>query len=262
MDTTIGCMIRPFRDLSFAQACAHIAAAGYTDLCASAQIVNAESTAQEARAARQTAEDAGVAPSMLMGRGNPGLPFSEALEDYHALIDNAVLFGAEWLLELGTSRDELKEEYISLLREAAPYAHQMGLKITMKPHGGITQTVDDLVEIYEAVDSPAFGISYDPGNIIYYTKGERRPETDVERVAPMVSTVVIKDCKLENGEPDVMITPGEGLVDFRAVLGGLIRNGFRGPCYVECVGGDTIDEIDANARYARQFVKELLAEID
>lgn len=259
MTTTIGCMIRPFAPhLAYPEICQQIAAAGYTDLCASTAIVNASHSKDEVLAAKKAALDAGVQPSMLMGHGDPTLPLDEAVDQYKKLIDNAALYGARWLLELGTSKTELAQQYVAILTEIAPYAGQMGIQITMKPHGGITLTVDDLSAIYEQVNNPAFGIAYDPGNIIYYTVGELRPETEIDRMAPLVSTLIIKDCKIEDGKPDVMINPGEGLVDFRAVWSGLVGGGFQGPCYVECVAGDTLAEVGANAAQARAFVQQLV----
>jgi sugar phosphate isomerase/epimerase len=73
-----------------------------------------------------------------------------------------------------------------------------------------------------------------------------------------VTTVIIKDCIVKDGKPDVMITPGEGLVDFKKVVGGLIAAGFKGPLYVECVGGKTVAEINTNVRRTLDFVKGLL----
>jgi sugar phosphate isomerase/epimerase len=147
------------------------------------------------------------------------------------------------------------------MRQTAPYAEHVGVNITLKPHGGMTLTIDDLIKAYNEVNHPAFGICYDPGNIIYYTKGELRPEPDIARVAPMVTTGIIKDCIVEDGKPDVMITPGEGLVDFAKVLGGLVEGGFRGPLYVECVGGRELDEINKNVKSTLKFVSDILAEI-
>ena len=120
-------------------------------------------------------------------------------------------------------------DYFELMRQAAPHAAEMGVNITMKPHGGISLTVEDLIDADGKVNHPAFGICYDPGNIIYYTKGDLRPETDVATIAPKVTTTIIKDCVVEDGVPDVMVTPGEGLVDFETVLNGLVNGGFDGP---------------------------------
>ena len=117
----------------------------------------------------------------------------------------------------------------------------------------------DLIRVHQQVDQPGFGLCYDPGNIIYYTRGEERPETHVSDVAPLISTSIIKDCVLtDDGTPDVMVTPGEGLVDFPTILSTLIAGGFDGPLYVECVGGTAITEIDANVRRTLAFVREAL----
>jgi sugar phosphate isomerase/epimerase len=64
---------------------------------------------------------------------------------------------------------------------------------------------------------------------------------------------------VEDGKPDVMVTAGEGLVDFDKVLSGLVAGGFRGPLYVECVGGKELEEIDRNVKSTLGFVKDILA---
>ena len=122
-------------------------------------------------------------------------------------------------------------------------------------------TVENLLETYSRVDHPAFGISFDPGNIIYYTMGERRPEADVGAVADKVTTVIIKDCVVENGKPDVMVTAGDGLVDFPLVLGPLLEAGFDGPMYVECVGRSEPDEVDADLAFTRGYTAGILASL-
>ena len=71
MRHAIGCTTRPYRDLPYAEAFAKIAAAGFTDVAVfsnQGQVpVRAESTADEVRAVKRAAVDAGVAPSMVIG---------------------------------------------------------------------------------------------------------------------------------------------------------------------------------------------------
>jgi len=259
MKWTIGCTTRPYSSLSFADACAHIAAAGYTDVALFGNTgVTSESSREAVLAARQTAEDAGLNPSMVLAHARLELGIEGAAADYRRLIDNAVELGARWLLDLGTSDVERRGEYLAVMRQVAPYAQEAAIGISLKPHGGITRTTADLIAIHAEVGHPAFGICYDPGNLIYYTKGKERPEMHVVEVAPLVTTVIIKDCALHDDRPDVMITPGEGLVDFPAVLSSLARGGFGGPLYVECVGGEALDEIDANLRRTLSFVRSAL----
>ena len=59
----------------------------------------------------------------------------------------------------------------------------------------------------------------------------------------------------------VMITPGTGEVDFAAVFTTLRDAGFSGPCWVECVGGETLDQINAEAVKTKAFLDDLLAKL-
>ena len=262
MKLTIGCTTRPHSAWSFAEACEHITAAGYTDVAVFSNegktSVRADSTAEEVAATRKAAADAGIAPSMVIGGTKLGLGLDAAVDDYKKLIDNVAEVGAKWLLDCGTGREQA-DIYFELMHRAAVHAEKAGVGITLKPHDGITLTIDDLIDAYEKVNHPAFGICYDPGNIIYYTKGELRPEPDIARVAPTVTTGIIKDCVVNDGVPDVMVTPGEGLVDFEKVLGGLVEGGFRGPLYVECVAGKELDEINRNVESTLKFISGILA---
>ena len=260
MDLTIGCTTRPFAKWPFETACQHIAAAGYTDVAVFFDVgIDPDNSIEHTTSVRTTAQIHGLRPSMLIVHADLDRAPIEAGTRYKRMVDHAVALGATWLLDAGTNREEFFESYFPVMGQVAPYAAARGVSITLKPHGGLTLTVDDLLALYRRVDHPAFGICYDPGNIIYYTKGDERPEAGVERIASHTSTAIIKDCIVRDGKPDVLITPGEGWVDFDAVIGGLVRGGFRGPLYVECVGGTTLDEIDANVRQTRQLIERILA---
>ena len=262
MKLTIGCTTRPYAGLSYEEAFARIAEAGYTDVAVFASQkavpVRSESTPEEVAAVRKAAADAGVAPSMLIGRTQLNLGLDAAVADYRRLIDNAAALGTVWLLDCGTSKEEFFDDYFELMRQAAPHAEQAGVNITMKPHGGISLTAEHLITANEKVNHPAFGICYDPGNIIYYTVGEMRPETDVAEVAPIVTTGIIKDCVVEDGKSNVMVTAGDGLVDFYTVLSGLVGGGFDGPLYVECVGSTEVKAVDRDVAFTLGYTKGIL----
>ena len=173
MELTIGCTTRPYGGLPYAEAYERIAAAGYTDVAVFAnegQVpVRPESTPEEVAAVRKAADDAGVAPSMLIGGTKLDLGLDAAVEDYKRLIDQAAALGTTWLLDCGTNHEAHYEDYFELMRRAAPHAEQAGVHLTMKPHGGISLTAEDLIAANEKVNHPAFAICFDPGNIIYYT---------------------------------------------------------------------------------------------
>lgn len=261
---TIGCTTRPYETLTFSEACDHISAAGYTDVAvfsnAGQNPVRADSTSSEIAEASRIAANAGLTPSAVMGSVrflDEGLEV--CLDDYRRLIDNVAVLGAKWLLDCGTAIEAHYGDYYELMRRAAPHAAQTGVTIALKPHGGISLTVQDLLNADREVRHSAFGICYDPGNIIYYTNGKVRPESDIGVIAPKVATVIVKDCKVMDGKPDVMVTPGEGLVDFERVVDELMSGGFDGPLYVECVGGSSISEINANIKSTLNFMKGVLA---
>ena len=56
-----------------------------------------------------------------------------------------------------------------------------------------------------------------------------------------------------------MVTPGDGLVDFAVVLRELIKGGFNGPSYVECVGGRDPGQIDRDIAFTLGYIKGLYA---
>jgi sugar phosphate isomerase/epimerase len=263
LDLSIGSTTRPYNKLSYTEAFERIAASGYDAVAVFANQgefpVQAQSTSTDIAAVRQAAAQAGIDPSMVLGRTNLGLGLEAAVDEYKRFIDNVAAVGARWILELGTGNEEHFEIYFSLMQAVAPHAGAAGIGISMKPHGGISLTADDLLNAVDRVGHPAFKACFDPGNIIYYTLGSQRPETDVRRVAAKVSTAIIKDCVLKDGRADVMVTPGDGLVDFAEILSGLGQDGFVGPLYVECVGSDEVESIGRDLTFTRGYIKGILS---
>jgi len=259
----LGATTRPWHDISFEDACAAIADAGYTDLAIFANKgehpLNAKSTPSDVDRVKRVAAQTGLSPSMLLAGPRLSGDMAEAVAEYKGLVDICVEAGVKYLMECGVSDESLYERYYQTMMEVAPYAAEQGIEVQLKPHGGISLTGADLKKAHERVDSPGYTICYDPVNIIYYTKGENRPETDVHDVEGIVTTCIIKDCTVDDGKPEVWLMPGEGLVDFPDVLGSLIKGGFDGPFYVECLGGDNHAEINARAKKVHAWLGELLA---
>jgi sugar phosphate isomerase/epimerase len=262
MDIMLGATTRPWSQFAFAEACACIAGAGYPEIAvfsnAGSIPVTSDSSAEEAAAVAGTALAAGVKPSMLLCGVRLDLSVDEAVAEHCRLVDACAALGAKWLMNCGSEDPATYEPFREIMRQCAPYAEGKGVVLNMKPHGGIGLTGKMMVETLEAVDHSNFTLCYDPGNIIYYTKGEHRPETDVVDVLGRVGTCMIKDCVVVDGTPDVHLLPGEGLVDFRSVLGQLIEGGFTGPLYVECVGGSELDDINDRARRTREYISGIL----
>ena len=263
MELTIGSTTRPHNALSFAAACERIARAGYTDVAVFAHDrvmpVDAESSAEQVAAARKAAADAGLVPSMLLGHALLERGVDGAADAYKQLLDNAAALGSRWILELGTGREEFYPIYPEVMRRAAAHAATLGIGISLKPHGGISLTARELIALCQQVDHPAFAVSYDPGNIIHYTRGAVRPEAEVDQIAAYASTAIVKDCALDaDDNPNVQTTAGDGQVDFQRVLSGLVGGGFTGPLYVECVGATEAEAVDRALAFTRGYIKGIL----
>jgi sugar phosphate isomerase/epimerase len=263
MQLTLGSTTRPWNQWSFEEACKAIAQCGYTDVAPfyhnGAAPLNSESTPADIAAARKVCDDHGLEPSMLITGTRLELPTDEAVADYCKVIDVAAAAGVEWVMNCGCGNPDQYEAYNELFRQCAPYAAEKSAKLVMKPHGGNGLTGKLMKDVVEAVGHPNFSICYDPGNILYYTKGEQRPEPDVHDIKEHVGICIIKDCVVERSafeddKPEVQVLPGEGLVDFARVLGSLVDAGFRGPLYVECVGGSEWDDINDRAKRTHEFV--------
>ena len=263
MELVIGSTTRPYNTLSFAEACERIAGAGYTDVAVFAHDkmipVDSESSADQVASAKKAAADAGVSPSMLLGRALLDRGTDGAVAAYKQLLDNAAELGSKWILELGTGKEEFYGIYPEVMRQAAEHAETVGVGISLKPHGGISLTAKELIDLYQQVDRPAFAVSYDPGNIIHYTRGEVRPESEVDEIAKYTSTAIVKDCALDTeNNPNVNTTAGDGEVDFYRVLSGLVGGGFNGPLYVECVGSKEPDDVDRDLAFTLGYIKGIL----
>jgi sugar phosphate isomerase/epimerase len=57
----------------------------------------------------------------------------------------------------------------------------------------------------------------------------------------------------------VMVTPGQGLVDFPLVLAKLRAVGFDGPRYVGCVGGEGDVKIERELSFTRGYIQGILS---
>lgn len=263
MELIIGSTTRPYNALPFAAACERIAKAGYTDVAVfahdSIMPVDSDSSSEQVAAAKKATADAGVNPSMLLGRTLLDRGVDGAVDAYKQLLDNAAALGSRWILELGTGKEEFYGIYPTVMQRAAEHAETLGVGISLKPHGGISLTARELIDLYKQVDRPAFAVSYDPGNIIHYTRGEVRPETEVDQIAQYTSTAIIKDCILDpDNNPTVNVTAGDGLVNFQRVLSGLVSGEFNGPLYVECVGSQEPDGVDRDLAFTLGYIKGIL----
>jgi sugar phosphate isomerase/epimerase len=260
----IGCWTRPWGKTDYPRVFDGVAAAGYAyiglmNLVLSGKDANVtyQSTPEAAAALGREAGQRGLKIISVWGGS---FPFQKGIDAGIAglkrIIDNCVACGSPSLLLGGVGRPEQTEPYYKVVAECCGYAASRKVGLSVKPHGGTNATGNDCRQLVARVGHKNFGIFYDPGNIFYYSDGKLDPVDDAPSVDGLVVGMIVKDFRMPK---EVMLTPGTGLVNFRAVLAKLKKGGFTsGPLVVECLDPGDPAQTDAQARKARLFLENLM----
>ncbi len=260
----IGCLNRPWlgttRKWDYDTALDGIKAAGYklTGMLTRTPkepFIGSDATPEYLAQLKQKIAARGLRVNMGALRIKFNLPPEEQIKDVRQQIDNGKTMGVEFLLTFGAGNAREYDDYYKLMRDAAPYAQERGLKVVLKPHGGASGAAEEIQRCLDKVGHPNFKIWFDAGNIVYYTGKD--PVEQLKPIANQVTGFCAKDCDKERGS--VWLEFGTGKVDFRAVFAELKRAGFNGPIMVECCAlGDTPEIVTANARKNREYLENLL----
>lgn len=263
MQIQLGCLTRPWHDQPLDEALAGIAAAGFTrvGVMLSAQgqpLISPETEAQDIARVNDAVRRHGLVNQVTISNTDTNLPHDEAVAKLKRTVSWCQQLGLTHLVLTGTHDESKYEAWYAATAEALDYAQERGVSVLLKAHGGMCALAEDLLRALDRIPHPNFGVCYDPGNIYYYT-GEKAEE-DLPKVAAHVSAMCIKD---ETGgkHGEVMLTPGTGLVDFTRIFSILNDHGFAGPCWVECVGGTTLAERNAEAKKTYEFISRVVGGI-
>ncbi len=257
----LGCFNRPWNKVDFDDCLAGVRAAGFEHMGfmnhQGERLVQPEHTREHIQALADQVARHGLKPHTVLAAVPLEGSAQECAAELNKVVDRTAWLGARYVLTCGTTAEEHFDKYYEIMRLSAEYAQDQGVMVTLKPHGGISATSRELRRAVERVNHPNFGIYYDPGNIHHYT-GEDAAE-DVKLIAEQVVAMCVKD-QTGGLKGPVMITPGTGDVDFEAVMGTLKGAGFAGPLIVECLGGETLEEINQAAGETFAFLQRLIAD--
>lgn len=259
----IGCFNRPWGKWDFDTALDGVKAAGYkiTGLLTRSRgepFVGADATPEYLDRLKKRIAARGLTANMAALRSGHSIALEDSIREVRKQVDHAQTLGLECLLSFGVDRPAEFDHYYRVMADAAAYAHERGIKLVLKPHGGGSGAAEEILRCIEKVKHPNFKIWYDAGNIIHYTGKD--PVTELEPIAQHVTGFCAKDCGAVRG--DVMIQFGAGKVDFRAVFAKLKAAGFNGPVMVEgTLPGATPEETTANARANREFLEKIFASL-
>ena len=258
----IGCYTRPWDQFDYRTALDGIAEAGFqyagimTAKTNTWLVLNVDSSLEQAAAVGEAVRQRGLkAASLYAGEFPVAKSIEAGIEGLKKLISLCAACGSPNLMLAGIGDAKLYDAYFKVIAECCDYAAAKSVGLSMKPHGGFVATGAQCRKGIEQVGHKNFRVWYDPGNIYYYSDGALDPVTDAASVDGLVVGLSVKDYRPPK---DVMITPGAGKVDFRALLARLKQGGFmRGPLLVECLERGDAAKIINEAGKARKFLEEL-----
>jgi sugar phosphate isomerase/epimerase len=264
----IGCFTRPWNKHDYQVAFDAIAEAGfkYTGLMTmkSGLVISIATHVDQAYKVGQEAKKRHLKILSVYGGGFPADKSLEAgIAGLRKLIDNCAAAGAATLMVGGTGDPKLYDRYYRAIAEVCDYAAEKRVGLVLKPHGGLNATGPQCRKTVRMVGHRNFTLWYDPGNIYYYSDGRLDPVDDLPTVDGLVTGMCVKDFTMseKDGEvtKDVLVNPGDGMVDFTAVVNGLKKGGFTsGPLVIETLARGELPELLSAARKARQFVETLV----
>ena len=256
----LGCYTRPWDQYDYRVALDGIAEAGFhyagimTHKGKSWVMITPQTTHAEAEQIGAEVRKRGLETISVYGDFSVRESLPKGIDALRRLVEHCAACGSPNLLLGGTSDPKQYTSYYKAIAECCDFAVQQRVGLSIKPHGGENATGPQCRKAIELVGHANFRLWYDPGNIFYYSKGQRDPVVDAATVDGLVVGMSIKDFR---DPDDVMVTPGTGRVDFRKVLGRLQQGGFtRGPLVVECLARGDATNITAEAKKALTLLRE------
>ena len=181
----------------------------------------------------------------------------EIIAEHSSIMKILQWMGCSHIIAMGTNKKEYYSKFYETMKYYADAAAQYDIHVVLKFHGGISSSGALCAEAVEKVNSDNFRICYDPANIYYYDKFD--PVEELKVAAEYVTAMCVKDYRLTGEEkPDIMVTPGDGEVDFEQIFKILKKHNFSGPCLVECLAGDTLEEVNYEAKRAYTYLSALV----
>jgi len=147
-------------------------------------------------------------------------------------IDNAVALGSRSIRVCpGRGEDTaIIPTLIPFFRKAAEYAKSKGVYLGMENHmGSIAGNPDAVMELVRAVDSPHFGILFEPANLLHCGIDCRSAYVAFRG---WIVHVHVKDAHVRDGQYERCML-GDGSIDYAWIVGALEADGYRGDYALE-----------------------------
>lgn len=158
-------------------------------------------------------------------------------------------------LEPGQSWSAAAAVFYDELMPCVETAERVGVSLLIEPEPGLLiERFEQYLEFVGRIRSPAVGLNFDIGHA--YCVGED-PQHWIARMAPHTQHYHIED--ISAGRVHQHLIPGEGAIDFEAVLRAIAATGYDGFVTVELY--PYIADPDAAGRQAKERLEEVAARL-
>jgi sugar phosphate isomerase/epimerase len=158
-------------------------------------------------------------------------------------------------VEPGASWSAALKLFVEMIKPVAEHAEKEGVLLLVEPEPGLLiETADQFEEFMKHIDSPAIGLNFDIGHH-YCVKDD--PASTIERLAKYVRHIHLEDIAATRVHHHLI--PGEGAIDFAAVLRAIRKIGYQGWITIELY--PYVDDPDHAARTARERILKIASAI-
>jgi len=158
-------------------------------------------------------------------------------------------------LNLGQSWQEAADIFYEELMPCVEVAEAEGVDLLIEPEPDLMiETFEQYLEFVDRIDSPAVGLNFDIGHAFCMCQ---EPQDWVPKMAEHTRHYHIEDIAATRRHAHMI--PGEGAIDFEAVLGAILSTGYNGWVTVELY--PYIDQPDNAGRRAKTFLEDTLERI-
>lgn len=265
----LACMTYVYRAFPLARALEGIASAGFRYVAWGTEHVEADGrrtpvlapSASAAAAARlgRRCRDAGLQPVMLFSTVYPEQPTGP--EVLKRRIEQAQAGGVSQVLTFGHTEGDGRRLWLERLPVLGDFAKSAGVLLVIKQHGGESGSGLACARITRELNHPAVAVCYDAGNVMDYLNAD--PIPDLAACRDQVRSFCLKDHR--NFPRDEDCGPGWGEIDHFRLLSQMQGIGNAIPLCFENISRpvtpsrDTPAQVDADARWARDYVDGVLA---
>jgi len=154
-------------------------------------------------------------------------------------------------VEAGASWSAALKLFVEMIKPVAEHAEKEGVLLLVEPEPGLLiETADQFEEFMKHIDSPAIGLNFDIGHH-YCVKDD--PAPTLERLSKYVRHIHLEDIAATRVHHHLI--PGDGVIDFGAVLRSIRKIGYDGWVTIELYPYN--ENPDEAAKLARERILKI-----